>query len=168
MKSLTIVRHAKSSWGDPSLDDHDRPLNGRGQRVAPLMGEVLAMRMKAPDIILSSTALRARNTAGIIAAELGYADRQIVEEPRNLPRQHGPAPPRVARHRRGPPVGDPGRPRPGCPGLDPQALPQGTNPHFPTCAASIIELDIDYWGEIDEACGKLSEFLIPKKLLPGA
>ena len=81
MKLLTVVRHAKSSWGDASLPDHDRPLNSRGRRVAPLMGELLASRIKAPDLTLSSTALRARTTAGIIAAKLGCPDQDRVSIP---------------------------------------------------------------------------------------
>jgi phosphohistidine phosphatase len=73
MIRLALVRHAKSDWGDPALDDHDRPLNDRGMRDAPVMAARLAATGFRPDVILSSTALRARTTAEAFAAELGVA-----------------------------------------------------------------------------------------------
>ena len=73
MIRLALVRHAKSDWGDPALDDHDRPLNDRGMRDAPRMARQLAEAGFRTDLILSSTALRARTTAEAFAAELGAA-----------------------------------------------------------------------------------------------
>ena len=73
MIRLALVRHAKSDWGDPSLDDHDRPLNDRGMRDAPRMARRLAETGFRPDVILSSTALRARTTAEAFGAELRVA-----------------------------------------------------------------------------------------------
>jgi phosphohistidine phosphatase len=73
MIRLALVRHAKSDWGDPGLGDHDRPLNDRGMRDAPVMAARLAASGFRPDVILSSTALRARTTAEAFAAELGVA-----------------------------------------------------------------------------------------------
>jgi phosphohistidine phosphatase len=70
---LALVRHAKSDWGDPGLDDHDRPLNERGGGDAPRMARRLAETGFRPDVILSSTALRARTTAAAFGAELGVA-----------------------------------------------------------------------------------------------
>lgn len=61
------MRHAKSSWRNPQLDDHDRPLNGRGERAAPYMGEWLRQEGLLPDMILSSTAVRAVETAKCVA-----------------------------------------------------------------------------------------------------
>lgn len=57
------MRHAKSSWRDSGMDDHDRPLNGRGRRAAPFMGDVLRTRELVPELILCSTAVRAVETA---------------------------------------------------------------------------------------------------------
>ncbi|QAY72908.1 histidine phosphatase family protein [Agromyces protaetiae] len=68
MKTLFLVRHAKSDWGDPALADHARPLNARGLRDAPAMGRRLVDRGVVPGLILSSTALRARTTAEAFAA----------------------------------------------------------------------------------------------------
>lgn len=73
MIRLALVRHAKSDWGDPALDDHDRPLNDRGMRDAPRMARRLAESGFRADVILSSTALRARTTAEAFAAELDVA-----------------------------------------------------------------------------------------------
>jgi phosphohistidine phosphatase len=69
--TLVLVRHAKSDWGNPQLDDHDRPLNDRGLRDAPVLAERLAATGFRPDVLLSSTALRARTTARFFAEALG-------------------------------------------------------------------------------------------------
>jgi len=71
MTGLVLVRHAKSDWGDDSLDDHDRPLGSRGLRDAPVMAARLRDSGFRVDAILSSTALRARTTAAYFAAALG-------------------------------------------------------------------------------------------------
>ena len=72
MKTLTLVRHAKSSWKDTSLADRDRPLNGRGKRDAPEMGRRIAAAGIRPSLIVSSPAVRAWTTAKVIANEIGY------------------------------------------------------------------------------------------------
>ena len=82
MKELILVRHAKSSWKDPTLSDHDRPLNKRGKRDAPEMGERLAASGYDPDLIVSSSADRALDTARTIAGKLGYPRERIAEEKR--------------------------------------------------------------------------------------
>ena len=69
---LTLFRHAKSSWSNPGLADHDRPLSKRGKRDAPEMGARLAARGARPSVILSSTARRALATARRVAEALGY------------------------------------------------------------------------------------------------
>lgn len=71
MIRLALVRHAKSDWSSPGLADHDRPLNERGERDAPVMAARLAGEGFAPDVIVSSTALRARTTAQAFADEFG-------------------------------------------------------------------------------------------------
>src|SRR5438034_8146614 len=78
MKTLFLIRHAKSSRDDPALADKDRPLNDRGKRDAPKMGKRLAKRNVAPDLILSSPATRALKTAQIIAKKLDYKRKNIL------------------------------------------------------------------------------------------
>ncbi|MEE8365836.1 MAG: histidine phosphatase family protein [Gammaproteobacteria bacterium] len=80
MKSLFLLRHAKSSWSDPGLEDRQRPLNKRGKRDAPIMGDRLRARNEYPDLILTSPALRARCTAELFANACGYSPEMIVEE----------------------------------------------------------------------------------------
>jgi len=82
MKTLFLVRHAKSSWDDTAMPDRDRPLNDRGTRDAPKMGERLAKRDVKPDLILSSPARRALDTAEIIAKKLDYKRKDIVVDDR--------------------------------------------------------------------------------------
>ncbi len=72
MKTLLVLRHGKSSWSDSSLGDHDRPLKGRGKRAAKKIGRVLRERGLLPDLVLSSTAKRARATAKLTLQEAGY------------------------------------------------------------------------------------------------
>lgn len=82
MKQLVIIRHAKSSWADMSLDDHDRPLNKRGHRNAPEMGRRLKERGIIPDLMISSTARRAHDTCTYIAAAVGYPEKEVMLESR--------------------------------------------------------------------------------------
>ena len=72
MKTLLLLRHAKSSWNDPALDDHDRPLNKRGRKAAPRMGQLLRDEGLVPDAVVSSSALRAQTTARAVAEAAGY------------------------------------------------------------------------------------------------
>lgn len=71
MKRLFLLRHAKSSWGDPSLADFDRPLNERGLRAAPLVGRLMRERKVRPDLVLCSPAERARQTAALVTGAAG-------------------------------------------------------------------------------------------------
>lgn len=72
MKTLTLVRHAKSSWKDTRLSDRERPLNKRGKRDAPVMGKRMIEHGIRPSLIISSPARRAWSTAKIIAAQISY------------------------------------------------------------------------------------------------
>jgi len=71
-KTLTIVRHAKSSWSDGSLPDRERPLNRRGEKDAPEMGRRIAEAGIRPSLIISSPAVRAWTTAKAVAGALSY------------------------------------------------------------------------------------------------
>jgi len=82
MKTLFLVRHAKSSRDDPTLPDRERPLNERGLHDAPVMGKRLAGRHAKPDLIMSSPARRALATAHLFADEIGYQHEKILVDER--------------------------------------------------------------------------------------
>jgi phosphohistidine phosphatase len=78
MKTLYLARHAKSYWKDQSIPDFDRPLNSRGKRDAPFMGEVLNDKKIKPDLIISSPAKRTKKTAIEIAEKIRYPEKKIL------------------------------------------------------------------------------------------
>lgn len=75
-----MIRHAKSSWANPLQSDFERPLNERGKEEAPAMGKLLRKKDIIPDLIISSTARRTRQTAKRIAEEVGYDEDDIKWE----------------------------------------------------------------------------------------
>ena len=159
MKTLFIMRHAKSSWDDASLSDFERPLNGRGLKAAPFMGELMRKKVFRPSIILSSPAMRAKQTSELVKESSGLAvgikfDRHIYE-----------ASPQALRHA----IAE----------LDDaftSAMLVGHNPGIegfirfltgqiepmPTAALAVIELDIENWSNIDHSCGVLKSVFRPK------
>ena len=80
MKTLSILRHAKSSWKDLGVPDHERPLNKRGRHDAPLMGKLLRDQNITPDLIISSTAIRAATTAKLVAKACKYKGEIIFDK----------------------------------------------------------------------------------------
>lgn len=78
MKTLLLIRHAKSSWGDPQQNDFDRPLNERGLNDAPMMAKRLLKRKINPDVFISSPAKRAKKTCGLFMAECGASQEQMI------------------------------------------------------------------------------------------
>jgi len=72
MKTLLLLRHAKSSWKDSELDDHDRPLNKRGKNDAPKIGRLLREKELLPDLVVASSAKRCRKTAEHVIHTSGY------------------------------------------------------------------------------------------------
>lgn len=80
MKTIYFIRHAKSSWSHQDLDDHDRPLNSRGKRDAPVMAQRLVDLSVQPDGILTSTAKRARQTAKAFREAFGLGKDQVIAE----------------------------------------------------------------------------------------
>lgn len=79
MKTLLVLRHAKSSWDDPALDDHERPLNKRGKRDGPRMGDLMRDFGLMPDLVISSDAMRARLTAEAVAAAARYTGEILLD-----------------------------------------------------------------------------------------
>jgi phosphohistidine phosphatase len=80
MKTLLLMRHAKSSWKESNISDHDRPLNRRGKYDVPLMGKLLRDQKMNLDLIISSTALRAETTANLIAKAVRYKGKIILDK----------------------------------------------------------------------------------------
>jgi phosphohistidine phosphatase len=77
IKTLIIIRHAKSGWDNPDLMDFERPLNNRGRHDAPIIAKILKEKITKPDLILSSPAVRAYSTAEYFAAEFEFSENDI-------------------------------------------------------------------------------------------
>ncbi len=162
MKTLLILRHAKSSWDHPGLRDHDRPLNPRGRRDAPRMGRFLVERDLVPGRIVSSTAVRARTTAELASAEF---DREVeIETTSDLYHASPDGYIEVAEAMGG------GAERlmvvghnPGVTSLVRQLT--GAGEYMPTAALAAVELDIDDWWDLGSAPrGRLIGLWRPKAL----
>ena len=160
MKTLYLIRHAKSDWSNPFLSDFNRPLNKRGEKNAPFMGKLLASKKVMPDLIISSPANRAKTTAKKIAKKINYMQNIVFEESiyeansndlENLIKK-----------------------------LDNKynkIFLVGHNPSFniftssfvdfyeniPTCGIVQLEFDINNWDEINSKNAKLVSFEYPKK-----
>jgi phosphohistidine phosphatase len=162
MKMLLIMRHAKSSWDDTGLHDHDRPLNKRGKLNAPRMGRLLRELDLAPDLILTSSARRARDTAEAVADQSGYAGEIKVEE------EFYAAPPEVVLEALAA-----AEDRYECilvighnPGLEELLeMLTGEQESLPTAAIARVDLPIASWQVLaDETRGKLVKVWRPKEL----
>lgn len=160
MKLLTLIRHAKSSWKDPTLEDFDRPLNRRGLRNAPQMANRLSDRLPTPDRVLSSPARRASHTAQILAEHLRIADRLESD-----PRLYEAAPDEILAVLRDTPahvnhqflVGH----NPGITACAESLTGQGLE-DLPTCAVAHIRIDLDDWHSAAWGCGTLLWIDFPK------
>lgn len=170
MKTLLLLRHAKSSWDDPALADFDRPLATRGRKAAPRMGRDLERRGWRPDAALVSTAKRTRQTWDLVAAELAAPPRpefrgalyeasaeQLLAELRQAPAAaatvlligHNPGMEDLARQL----AGD---------GSDAQALGR-LHEKFPTAALARLLFGGD-WADLGAGTARLSHCLRPKDL----
>ncbi len=163
MKTLYLVRHAKSSWSDPSLSDQQRPLNERGRKNAPEMGRRLAQKSIKPDLVISSPAKRAITTATLIAREITYPEKSIIIDDRLY--FDGVSAMLDIIHKTDP----------ACQSL----MMVGHNPdmttllfklsgyqinNMKTCAIAILEFDL-HWSGIQFHTGRLREYDYPKKPL---
>ena len=159
MKTLFILRHAKSSWDDPSLADFDRPLNDRGKNAAPFMGQIMADRDLSPDVIVSSPAVRARETASLVAnsghlsAEIRHDERIYEASPRTLLQVTAGI---DDSFRSAMIVGH----NPGMEGFI--RLLTGRLEPMPTASLAIIDLDVARWADIDGNRGTLRQVIRPK------
>src|SRR6516164_5162951 len=78
LKQLELLRHAKSSWDDPDIADHDRPLNARGRAAAALVGRHMREQTPSPDLVLCSSATRTRQTLQLL--DLAAGTQVLVED----------------------------------------------------------------------------------------
>ncbi len=159
MKTLYLLRHAKSSWDDPNLADFDRPLNERGLAAAPFMGDLIASKGYGPSIILSSPAERANQTAQIVK---GYApnetaiqldDRIYEASPRGLKQVVSELADSIDSVLL---VGH----NPGIEGFIRYLT--GAVEAMPTAALAVIDLNIDSWRSLNDACGTVRAVYRPK------
>lgn len=168
MRTLYLLRHAKSSWDDPGLDDHARPLAARGERAAPLIAAYMHEHEIAPQVILCSSARRARETLGLLGdavpigcdvriedALYGASADDLIRRLRALPEDvvcamvigHNPAMQRLAwlLARAG------------------NGLSALTR-KYPTAALAVLEADVASWPELARGCAQLSDFVRPRDL----
>jgi phosphohistidine phosphatase len=159
MKTLFLLRHAKSSWKEPDIADFDRPLNERGRRAAPFMGRLLKVRGFAPDLIISSPAKRARKTAkvfkeaGEYEAEIVFDDRIYEASPNALLYVAGEIDDSLRSVML---VGH----NPGMEGI--LRVLTGLTEPMPTAAVAVIDLDIDTWKQIASDRGTLRAIFRPR------
>lgn len=170
MVALYLLRHAKSSWDDPALDDHDRPLNNRGRRAADMIGAEMAKRRLKPDLVLCSTALRARETLDRILPHLGTVDisherglylasrSRIVSRLKHIDDGIGRA--LVVGHEPG--IGATAVALAG-PDSDPEACRRMTA-KYPTGALAVIDFPDIHWSDLRAGAGILKSFIVPKSL----
>lgn len=170
MRTLCLLRHAKSSWDEPGLDDHARPLARRGHEAAPRIGVWLRQRRVRPDLVLVSTAVRAAETWRLIAPSL--EPDTVVRARREI---YLAEPPDLLRLIRGtaPAVGtlllighNPGLGRlaSSLVGDGPAELRQRMRRKFPTATLALIGLPVEGWSEVSAGIGTLEAFIRPKDL----
>ena len=170
MKRLAILRHAKSSWDDPALDDFNRPLNERGWKAARRVGRELKKRGMTFDLVLSSTAARTRETIDGIQhhydfkAPIGFepqlylaTEQALLQRIRALDEKVESA--LIVGHN---------------PGLemliteltkdDRKGLRQRIAGKFPTGALAIIEMPAKRWADVAAGSGEIVELILPKEL----
>jgi phosphohistidine phosphatase len=163
VKTLMLLRHAKSSWDDEALPDHDRPLSKRGKKAAPRMGILLAEEELVPDLIRSSTAVRARKTAEAVAKACGYRGDIEVSEGLYLATAG-----KILGEAQTATADSVGRlllvgHNPGMEDLV-SILVEGKEA-FPTAALAIFEMQIDRWAELELGVkAKLAHLWRPKEL----
>lgn len=170
MRRLILFRHAKSDWSDDARDDHDRPLATRGRRAAGPMGAWLAGRGFWPDLVMSSTAERAKSTWQLARAAFTPSpkvkyDRTIylaapdvlLETVRTAPADVQTL--MIVGHN---------------PGLeqfvellaskgDPEAR-RALSGKFPTAAIAVLDFPFDGWSDVEERSGRLDRFVTPRML----
>ena len=174
MITLSLLRHAKSSWADARLKDLDRPLSDRGEKAAPRMGAYMAKLRIAPDLILCSPAERARQTLDLVLPflkgkpEVLYEEALYLASPATMLKRLHKLPARV---RHAMIVGhDPGMHTLALElaGTGAEAEMQALAEKFPTAGLAVIEFGVPNWPKVKPGGGRLAFFIAPKRLLSAA
>ncbi|WP_083567346.1 histidine phosphatase family protein [Hyphomicrobium sp. CS1GBMeth3] len=171
MLTLSLLRHAKSSWANPELDDHERPLAKRGVRAIPAVAKFIRQEKLRPDLVLCSDAMRTRATLALLLAELGPPTPRVIYDPDLY-------------------LAAPGAIRSALAKLNDTAthvLVVGHNPglhalalelvgeadrkllaamaqEFPTAAYAVFSFDVASWKDVKSASGHLEHFTTPRRL----
>ncbi|NOS91433.1 MAG: histidine phosphatase family protein [Cyclobacteriaceae bacterium] len=167
MKKLIIIRHAKSSWDDPSLDDFDRPLNKRGEKDAPRMGKLLHEMKITPDYMISSPAVRTMETCRHITKKLDFPSNKVIVDQRlyhaekeiilqvvqEIPDRKNDDEEIALLFGHNPGLTD-----------FVNAISNGAIVNVPTCGAAIISFSRDHWSNLKFGSGKMEWFHYPKKV----
>ena len=161
MKELILIRHAKSSWSNPLLEDFERPLNKRGAKNAPFMAKILKQKELNPDLIISSPSKRTKDTLDFFIKEFDYKREIIFEESiyeapyinilkviKNIDDKHKTI--FLFGH------------NPGFNDLTDFLLGRFED-NIPTCGVLKINFDTNYWKNISKDNSKLIFFNFPKK-----
>ena len=172
MLRLFLLRHAKSSWSDPSLHDFDRPLNKRGKSDAPRVGAAMKERGYHPDRILCSSSLRTKETlAGVIPSLTGDVSLRLLDSlyEGNAPdyivhlraHAHDSQNLLIVGHNTGLQAT-----ALRLAGFGDRTVLADMHHKYPTGALAVIEFAIERWDEIEEGTGRLVDFIKPRDLKP--
>jgi phosphohistidine phosphatase len=171
MLTLSLLRHAKSSWSDPELDDHERPLAKRGAKAIPALAKFVRQEKLRPSLVLCSDAIRTRATLALLLAELGPPAPQVIFDDAlylaspdairtELGRVEGSATHVLV-------VGH----NPGLHALALELVGEGDRKmlamlarEFPTGALAVISFDATSWKDLKSASGHLEHFTTPRRL----
>lgn len=171
MLTLSLLRHAKSSWANLELDDHERPLAKRGAKAIPALAKFIRQEKLRPSLVLCSDAMRTRATLALLLAELGpptprviYDDALYLASPEAIRAE-------IARVEDGVPhvlvVGH----NPGLHALALELVGEGDRKllamlarEFPTGALAVFSFDIASWKDVKGASGHLEHFTTPRRL----
>jgi len=158
MKTLFLLRHAKSSWSNPELKDFERPLSERGFEDVPIMAQRFQHRNSSVDCIICSPATRARTTATLFGEAIGFTKEDIISNPElyfagsamflkaaaTLLVGHNPAITEFVNE-----------------------MANCRIDNIPTCGIAELQVPIDAWSDITMGQAKLVEFDFPKKPVQG-
>lgn len=163
MKTLYLLRHAKSSWENPTTKDFDRPLNQRGEQDVPIMANYFSGLFACPDKIIASPATRTKATASLFAMGIDYEKQieynsdiyeahylNLLEIIQAIPDSEESA--MLVGH------------NPGITNLANYLSNSHVTDNVPTCGLVALNFNLPYWHHINEAHGELIRFIYPKAL----